>query len=546
MRTVFLSIIGFFFLILCNAQVAPDLYFIKFTDKNNNTFSVSQPDQFLSPKAMQRRAEQQIQVNETDLPVTQMYIDSLQSMGFEIRSTTKWLNGVVVYTTNTMMLSILSGISFVESFVKCGDMVPSKKLDTELKAPLKGTKATDYGYGYPQISQVNGDYLHNLNFKGQGMLIAVIDAGFEGADTINCFDNLHAESRVVYTWDVVTRQPDVYGFHAHGTMVLSVMASDIPGEMVGTAPEAEYALIRTEDGATENIVEEYYLARGLEIADSIGADVVNSSLGYSLFDITSNDHTWADLDGKTAPASYAAEIAASKGMLIVVAAGNSGDDAWTKITVPADADSILSAGSVDINGIHSSFSSQGPSADGRVKPDVVSMGQDTYVYSTSGVLFQGSGTSFASPLLCGLSTCLWQSLPQMNPQEILQYIRMSADQYNSPDALRGYGLPDFADALFLAVNYTVPDIKEEFFYDVYPNPFTDAFYLKLYTTDSQMINISVYDITGRVVLNTNTYVNGWEVNKIKVNTDNTLSSGVYFIQLTTESKRYTAIVTSQK
>jgi hypothetical protein len=539
--TVFLMITG-----MMSAQVAPDMYYIQFTDKDNGPYTLLQPEQYLSPKALQRRTHHLISVDSYDIPVTPMYVDSMISLGFNIVSVSKWLNGVVVYTTNTSLLSQLSGISFVQGYRSCGAARPSRKLETELCEGTRGVRATDYGYGYTQIALVNGDYLHNLNFMGQGMLISVIDAGFYGVDTIDAFDNLHSSGRVVFTWDVINRQPAVYDYHSHGTMVLSIMASDVPGVLVGTAPQASYALIRTEEGSTENIAEEYFLARGLEIADSIGSDAVNVSLGYTEFDSPAQNHTWADLDGNTAPSSIAARIAASRGMVVVAAAGNSGDDTWTKIAVPADADSILSAGSVNSSGAYSAFSSIGPSADNRVKPDVVAMGQDAWVYSPSGNIFQGSGTSFASPLLCGLATCLWQASPQLKSWEVLQYIRLSADQYYNPDPYRGYGLPDFADALMKVHNASIPDINGEFFFNPWPNPFSNEFYLKIYSTDSQSIGIRVSDISGRIIVSQEAQINGWEINNIRINTDAGLLPGIYIVQVTTTNKRYTSILSKQQ
>lgn len=531
---------------IMSAQVAPDMYYIQFTDKDNGPYTLSQPEQFLSPKALQRRTHHLIAVDSYDLPVTPMYIDSMRAMGFSIVSLTKWLNGVVVYTTNSSLLTQLSGISFVQGYRSCGDVKPSRKLEVEIQNATRATRATDYGYGQTQIAQVNGDYLHNLNFMGQGMLISVIDAGFNGADTITAFNNLHSSGRIVYTWDVINRQSFVYSYHSHGTMVLSVMASDVPGVLVGTAPQADYALIRTEEGSSENIVEEYFLARGLEIADSIGSDAVNVSLGYTEFDDPVQNHNWADLDGNTAPSSIAARIAASRGMVVVAAAGNSGDDAWTKIAVPADADSILTAGSVSSAGTYSAFSSIGPSADNRVKPDVVAMGQETWVYSPSGTVFQGSGTSFASPLLCGLATCLWQASPQLKSWEVLKYIRLSADQYYSPDQYRGYGLPDFADALMKVNNASIPDINGDFFFEPWPNPFMTEVNLKIYTTDSQNINIRISDITGRVITAQEARINGWEINYICIKTDESILPGIYFLQVTTDTRRYTRILSKQQ
>ena len=529
-----------------SAQVAPDMYFIHFTDKNNNPYTLQQPEQYLSPRAIQRRADNQIAIDEYDIPVTPIYVDSMIAMGFDVISKTKYLNGVVVYTTNTLLLSQLSGISFVDGYRSCGEVKPSAKLETDLNNVTRNTDVTDYGYGYTQINQVKGDYLHNLDFKGQGMLISVIDAGFSGADTIVAFDNLFAAGRVVYTWDVVNRQQNVYNYHSHGTMVLSVMASDVPGELVGTAPEATYALIRTEEGSTENIVEEYFLASGFELADSLGSDVVNVSLGYSEFDDINQNHTWADLDGVTAPASNAARIAGSRGMIILASAGNSGDDPWAKITFPADADSILTIGSVNYQGLYSTFSSIGPTEDGRVKPDVVAMGQNTSVYSPSGYVFQGSGTSFSSPLLCGLTACLWQATPQLLPYEVMNYIRMSADQFANPDEFRGYGLPDFELAYTMVNNSDEHFANKDFFFSAFPNPFNDELNLRIFSSENKTLEIKLSDMLGRTIKTVKAQVSIGEYNSIKIDTEKNILPGLYIIEINSEGKKFNRIVSKQQ
>ncbi|PKP19142.1 MAG: hypothetical protein CVU05_11995 [Bacteroidetes bacterium HGW-Bacteroidetes-21] len=533
----------FFLALPVFSQLAPQLYFIEFTDKNNGPFSLQQPEQYLSAKAIQRRVSQQIPIDQFDIPVTPMYVDSMRNMGFQVRTVSKWLNGVVVYTDNPALLLQLSGISFVSGYLKNSEIVPSTKLEvTPVVSAKAGTRSTDYGYGQTQIAQVHGDYLHNLNYKGQGMLIAILDAGFNRSDSIDAFDYLFNNNRIVYTYDVINDSDYVFSYHSHGTMVLSVLAANVPGTLVGTAPEADYALIRTEEGSSEYVIEEYYLATGLEHADSIGADVVNISLGYSTFDDPAQDHIWADLDGNTCTASIVARKAAAKGMALVVSAGNSGNDSWTKIGVPADADSILTAGSVNSSGGYSSFSSIGPSADGRVKPDVVAMGEMTWVYSTAGDVFQGNGTSFASPLLAGLVACFWQSTPELKPQELLQFVRMSADQFNTPDEFRGYGLPDFAQALFLANNLQIEDPYSDHFIEAYPNPFKDQFTFKIYTTDSQYIHINLTDISGRNVYRELTYISGWTQNTIQVTLPGDVGNGIYFLDISGDTKLYRNIL----
>ena len=304
--------------------------------------------------------------------------------------------------------------------------------------PTKEPKKSPYGYALEQIKLLNGLKLHRAGFRGQGMRVAVIDAGFLNVDRISMFDSLH----LLGTYNVVSPQQSVFAEDEHGTKVLSCLAANAPGWMVGTAPEASYWLIKSEDSRSEYPIEEDYYVAALEFADSVGVAVITSSLGYFAFDVDSMSYTQADLDGCTAFISRAAHRAVEKGLLLFSSAGNEGNGTWEKITFPADTEGVLTVGSVTSQKERSRFSSKGLTADGRIKPDLVALGSGSCVVIGSGEISYGSGTSFATPILAGMGICLWQALPQLTPQELIDLLRQSGSQAERPDAELGYGLPD--------------------------------------------------------------------------------------------------------
>ncbi len=462
MKKLTLSATALLLCLLSYTQVAPDKYWIKFTDKNNSPFSVDNPSAFLSQRAIERRLKQNIPVMENDLPVNQSYIDSVTSTGVTLLTVSKWFNSVTIYTTDTNALNIINSFSFVQSVVKASsgkitgatkpffanehieDFIEKQGKNKEVKS-----NAYDYGSALNQIQMLNGDSLHDLGYDGDGMIIAVLDAGFLNVNTLSAFDSLWNSGRILGWKDFVSPQsPNIFSSHSHGCMVLSTMGAYLPGQMVGTAPKASYFLLRTEDGATENLIEELNWASGAEFADSAGADVINSSLIYTTFDNPALNHTYQDMDGNTTPITIAADIAASKGIVVCNAAGNSGNSAtWPYIGAPADGDSVFTAGAVTSSGSYASFSSKGPTSDGRLKPNVVAQGSGTTVISPwSGSVTTGSGTSFASPITAGMVTSLWQAHPEKTNMEIMYAVEQSASQYSNPDTLRGFGIPDYFNA----------------------------------------------------------------------------------------------------
>lgn len=423
-------------------------YRIYLRDKRGTSFSLSQPQEFLSEKSLLRRQRQNIKVDSTDLPVSHVYLDSLRAKGFKIMGTSRWHNTATVASPTDDVKQRVRNLAFVDSVVRLyvspdSFDVPARKLVAWRMRP--DTAAVGYyGNGYGQIKQLDGIRLHEAGYRGKGMTIAILDAGYHNADSIEAMKNIH----IVGTKDFGPRRTsDIFSEHYHGTMVLSTMAMNRPDTMVGTAPDADYVLIRTEDIPTETRAEEDSWTMGVEYADSIGADVINSSLGYHEWDGDSIPFPLRCLDGHTTYISQTASMIASKGMVLCSSAGNEGGSSWHKIGIPADADDILTVGAVSPTGRSATFSSVGPSQDGRVKPDVCAMGSPAYVVDGEGRIEQNYGTSFASPILCGLVACLWQARRDLTAKQIIDIVRRSADRYSCPDNVYGYGIPDFYKCL---------------------------------------------------------------------------------------------------
>lgn len=411
--------------------------------KGEAGYRVDKPEAFLSAEAIDRRERMGIAIEADDWPIAPAILDQLARTGVKPILTSKWMQTVVVESEDYGVEQTLRQLPMVDSvrFVWQGE--PTTPLDRaesrERLTPTKEPKKSPYGYALEQIKLLNGLKLHRAGFRGQGMRVAVIDAGFLNVDRISMFDSLH----LLGTYNVVSPQQSVFAEDEHGTKVLSCLAANAPGWMVGTAPEASYWLIKSEDSRSEYPIEEDYYVAALEFADSVGVAVITSSLGYFAFDVDSMSYTQADLDGRTAFISRAAHRAVEKGLLLFSSAGNEGNGTWEKITFPADTEGVLTVGSVTSQKERSRFSSKGLTADGRIKPDLVALGSGSCVVIGSGEISYGSGTSFATPILAGMGICLWQALPQLTPQELIDLLRQSGSQAERPDAELGYGLPDF-------------------------------------------------------------------------------------------------------
>lgn len=421
------------------------IYRVALQDKRGTDFSLKHPERFLSEKALARRSKQHLAVDSTDLPLSRKYLKKLAANGFAVIGGSKWNNTVLVKDTSATASQRLSALPFVTKVVRVFAGADSVLLGDPFKLRADTAVAhykapTAYGHSGSQIRFFNGQKLHEAGFRGEGKLIAVVDGGFMNADKIGYLKhvNILGTRNCVYPYT-----SNIYDELDHGTMVLSTMAANSDSLFVGTAPGASYLLVRSEYGPLENLVEEDFWAQAVEYADSMGADIVNSSLSYTQFDDKAASHKYREQDGLTALVSRTASMMAGKGMILVNSAGNEGMRSWKRIGFPSDARDILTVGASSRDSLNTAFSSIGPSYDGRVKPDVMAVGARSTVISGEGIITTANGTSLSSPITCGMVACLWQALPDKTASEIMDLVRRSADRANFPDNIFGYGIPDF-------------------------------------------------------------------------------------------------------
>ena len=443
-------------------QVAPDRYRIEFTDKNHNLYSIEHPDFFLSEQALQRRQKQGIEITRADLPVSDCYIDSLKKIGIEVLNCSRWFNSATIRCSPDELAKI-NNLSFIKkNIVQISESTENTNNNNRFdflvedsvqneeykKFKIQFEKAPEYyGLAAVQIGAMNGQLLHERGFRGKGLFIAVIDGGFYNVNELSGFDSLRMAGRMRGFKNLTFDTENPYGSSNHGTNVFSIISACLPGQMIGSAPDADYFLIRSEETEHEYLVEEDNWIAAVEYADSIGADIITSSLGYSVFDDSTQNHRYDELDGRAIRASKAATMAAARGIIVCVSAGNEGNKKWLTISAPADADSIVTVGAVYPNGTYVNFSSIGPTADNRIKPDLMAVGALTAYQNSSGDIAFGFGTSYSTPLLAGLIACVWQANPDKGNIEIIEMIKKTATHYTAPNAFYGYGIPDFSKLL---------------------------------------------------------------------------------------------------
>jgi len=490
------------------AQTGPDTYWVQFTDKGSTPYSIDAPEDYLAPRAIARRQAQGIAIDSLDLPVDPAYINDLLAAGdIQLHNVSRWFNAVTITSTDTLALDSLALLPFVKDLRMVQDgtvrqaMVNKFPEFTKSDVEIGGTYASIYGASLRQVSMMNAHLLHTHgNARGEGMLIGILDSGFDQVDSLPAFKSMRERGGIVHAADLVAHDGDVYGDHWHGRSVLSVITGQLPGKLMGIAPNADVVLLRTEDAGTEYLVEEDNWVSGAERADSIGCDVLNTSLGYTTFDDSTQDHSWADLDGMTTRISVAAGIAARKGMIPVNSAGNSGSSDWRYISAPADAIGILAVGAVNDDRVVAGFSSRGPSIDGRVKPEVSAVGWGTIGLGWDGTdIARINGTSFSGPLVAGGVACLWQLHPDRTAQEVMDAVLRSASHHNMPNDSIGHGIPDLWRAHLLLQGEDLTTLNAPAVLSVQPVPFDDHFELSLYTGSADRLTLDLWDVTGRLV-----------------------------------------------
>ena len=488
----------------------PTCYRIYLSDKNNSPYSIDNPSEYLSQRAIDKRVRFNIPITEQDFPVNPQYKQQIFALDADMQllSVSKWMNTITIYCPDSIVMPQILNLPFVDSIIAVGnynlhELPVFQNLENPISIvhnSISDTKDNiDYGYGIGQIALLNGIPLHEEGFHGEGMLIAVIDGGFFGIETTSFYQELVNSGRFFGHYSLMPNFVDTLADgwdEVHGTIVTSAMAANTNGEFVGTAPGASYALIHTEWVGSEEIIEEDFWANGAEIADSIGADVINSSLGYRMFpDFPQNDITYENMDGVHSIASRCATILGQKGAIVCVAAGNDGNGEFYYVNRPGDAFDIICVGACTADSLIAGFSSHGPSYDGRVKPDITSQGVETACIYPNDELSFANGTSLATPVAAGMCACLWQAMPQYTSTEMMQFIRESGHLYNNPDTEFGYGIPNFYQvyASHVGINdYNPLQLS------VYPNPATDK--LCLTNTDGNIQSISIFNATGQLVL----------------------------------------------
>jgi len=430
-------------------------------DKQGTAYSLERPTRWLSRQSVERRRSQGLPLDSTDLPVSSAYLKQMRLKNTQIVGTSRWRNTVLVCSKDTQKLNELALLPFVTK-VKCVWTSPDS-----IEKPWRmnihdafntwdSVRNDPYGAGRPQIEMMRGDRLHAAGLKGKGKTIAILDGGFHNADRLPWTQNIDIAGIRDVIYDPYSNNgralssPIIFSDTDHGTKVLSAMGADVPQILAGTAPEASYWLIRCEDTQSEQPIEEDYWTIAAELADSAGADIINSSLGYTEFDAGCESYKLNDLDGKTAFISQTASLLARKGIVLCNSAGNSGMGPWKKIGFPADAFDILTVGAVNEKEKIAAFSSIGPAQDNRMKPDIVALGAPAVLLSGRGTLVRDMGTSFSTPIICGLVACLWQAFPEKTALDIIEMVRQCSDNYETPNNIYGYGVPNFWRAYMIA------------------------------------------------------------------------------------------------
>ena len=506
-------------------------YRVYFKNKGNLNPANFQADALISQRAQKRREKAGIPFPVlSDLPVNTDYLNQIRLKGFTLHCTSKWMNTGLFKTVNQADINVLLALPFIRD-VKTVKK-PSSKSSFSDKLDLEFKNADVPPYDRP-LTMLNGQSLHNSGFDGTGILIAILDGGFLKADLIPSLGNLRARMGIKGTRDIILRSNYVYSYHYHGTAVLSVLAGDLPGIIEGTAPGADFWLIRTEDTSTEFPVEEDYWAAGAEFADSLGADIISSSLGYSTFDDASMDYKFSAMDGKTAFVTQAADFAASKGILVVNSAGNERAKTWKRIIAPSDGDSVVAAGAVDGYNAISTFSSAGPSADGRIKPDNATQGVSVTVQTEETFVSRANGTSFSCPVLSGMCACVMQAVPKALNVNIIDALHKNGNRYNKPDSLYGYGIPDMVGVLKMLQELfiTKPDQTTI----IGPNPVINDFEITFKNTP-ESLKVIISNSSGKIIVNKEfrEYIS----RTLRISDLQNKPQGIYFVKLITPSGIY--------
>ena len=524
--------LSFIFLLISFLSFGQEDAWVYFRDKPNAQTFLNNPLTMLTQRAIDRRTIQNIAIALNDVPVHQPYIDAIAAVnGIEVKAKSKWLNCVHV-RGNQATITLLMSNTFVEKIIFANKNIGQlgKNAASSVNNPVNKQFETAVGFNYGnsanQIQMLNGDILHQQNFTGAGKIMAILDSGFTNVNTISPFQRIRDNNQLLGGYNFVDGNTTIYGRHNHGTNVLSTIAGFADNQLVGTAPDAKFYLFITEDINSENPVEESYWVEAAEMADSLGVDVINSSLGYFGYDNPAYSYSYSDMTGNKAFASKGANIAFLKGMIVVCSAGNSGGSSEPFVGVPAEATNVIAVGAVKFDRTLASFSSIGPSFDGRVKPDVMAQGQASVVASTSGAITTANGTSFSSPIMAGMITSFWQALPNATNVEILQFVKQASDRFANPTAQFGYGIPNFQIALNIALSINTPVNATQTVFSIVPNPCNNEITIN-FSSLIKNASIKIYSVLGKEIY---AMENIAPQSKIDLTA---LQSGIYFYKMKT-------------
>lgn len=503
-----------------------------FTDKENVQASIANPIAILTQAAIDRKFNQGIAIDERDVPLNETYKATVSnSPGITVLAKSKWMNAVYVQGTQTQIenlndLSFVSEVEYMDSSLNANfqKAFPTDKFEIETSERV----VYNYGAAENQTQMINADYLHEQGYTGEGIIVAFMDNGYPNVLTNPAYATLRDEGRLLGYYDFVDRVEDPTGTGTHGTHTLSNAAAILDQQFVGTGPQASYYLFVTEDGRQESPVEEAYWVEALERADSLGVYVTNTSLGYQAFDNPNYDYQYSDLDGQTTIGARGASHGYDKGLINVTSAGNSGAN-FGYVGSPGDSPGTFTVGAVDDNENYASFSSYGPTYDGRVKPDVMAQGRSAAIVDYNGAVTTSNGTSFSSPIIAGAVASLWQAFPHRSNEVIMQVIRESSSLYNSPTDEMGYGIPDFNEALNMLIQLDIDDFKKEMLFALYPNPVVDKINVS-FPNEIEKAQFTLYNVLGKKVLQQT-------VTALKNQVDvSNLTSGMYIATLTSNNK----------
>ncbi len=520
-------------------------YFVAFKDKPHYQEIVYQPSLYLSPKAIERRTVNGVALNPNDVPPDTAYVNALARLPLYLHAKSRWFNGCVVLVNDKKIESQLAALPFVSSVKYLGPAnfmseeggsreasVRNQLSALEQSFDHKKNKSDSIftGKSAKQLALLHADSLLKQEVNGEGVLIAVLDAGFYNLDLLPPFRHLFSQKKIIAAWDWVANEENVFNDDDHGLAVMSCLAAWQPGKVIGTAPNANYLLLRTENSYSEYVAEEYFWAIAAEFADSCGADIINSSLGYTKHDDKSMGHKYSELDGKSTIITQAAEIAASKGIMVVASAGNEGDKSWRQISAPADGPNVLAVGAVDKDGRYVGFSSVGPTADKRMKPDLVAMGKNVALVDKNGSIYEGNGTSYACPLLSGTLAQLKQMAPQASSVKVKEALILSANQFYEPDKYLGAGMPDvpLAAKMVQAIGDSLIDAQVS----------EDGKYLlvALHSRRAQKVDISfIHPVSGEAYKSSFSLVKG--LNRVAVKLNKKRPNGIYQLVVSFGSRK---------